>query len=375
MQTSHRSPVLLGIAAAGLLLACSEGRTPPSDSREIYIPGGAFWMGSESDGLCTKVGPDVNEKDAEVCHVDQKPRRCVVLSSFRIDETEVSNIQYDHCVARGYCTEPRYDNSGDHDDYIEDLEFDRYPVVHVNWYQAQSYCQWRGKRLPTEAEWEYAAKGREQRVYPWGESPPPWPVVSSCDELGVNFGGYWSCLKHRSEVTDAVNGAPMPVKPKDMSSFRDITVDGVLHMAGNVHEWVADWYADKSYCGEATDCPEGGGEGCVGACWTEEPFCLAAPADAVYLDPQGPDSGTEKVARGGSFKWDSCRLQTSYRFHPTAADSKLVPSNQLESLGFRCVRELLPDGETCSEAEDCASGSCKDGACEPSQVLGCPEPG
>ncbi|MBM4320509.1 MAG: formylglycine-generating enzyme family protein [Deltaproteobacteria bacterium] len=365
--TTTTTATVLALLLAGLLFSCSEGRTPPSGSREIFVRGGAFWMGSGSDGICLPVG--AAEDDPAECINDAKARRCVAVSSFKIDETEVSNIQYDHCVARGYCKEPRYDNSGDHDDYIDNEKFDWYPVVHVNWFQAQQYCQWRGKRLPTEAEWEYAASGSglEQRIYPWGDEPPE----GRCDRLHqieVNFQRYWECLKLNGEVRDYVNGAPLPVRPKDPASFRDVTVDGVLNMAGNVHEWVADWYAEKAYCA-GSECAEND-DRCITAC-TSEPFCQAEAVDLVLFNPRGPATGSEKVARGGSFKWNSCRLQASYRYHPTALDSRLTPGNQLESVGFRCVRDLMGDGETCNEDEDCASGSCAEATCQPGEIPSC----
>ncbi len=346
----------LGVATLGLLGACSQGIDPPADSREVFVPGGGFWMGSETDGLC--------EPDA-TCVNNERPRRCVVVSSFRMDVTEVSNLQYQHCVARDGCTEPEHQNSGDHDHYYTDTAFDEYPVVHVTWDQAQEYCAWRGKRLPTEAEWEYAAKGgSEQRRFPWGDDPPR----SNC-EIATLTANVNRCSLALDEAT--IDGAP--VRVADERFAKDATLHGVRDMGGNVREWVADWYDPLGYCGTleqdsygcALDdpaclldaCREHEGE-CLRSCSSpSEYLCMAAPETRVYLNPEGPLEGTEKVTRGAAFEAQSVcdPAGTRRRFQH--------PRKQSDRIGFRCVRDLAAAGEPCVDDQDCRSASCKNGQC------------
>jgi len=121
----------------------------------MYVPAGEFLMGSlDSDHNAT---------------ADEKPRSTVYLDTFWIDQTEVTNAQYTLCVQAGTCLAPLYDGSNTRDSYFSYSQYANYPVVFVTWDDAFNYCKWVDRRLPTEAEWEKAARGPDGRTYPWGE--------------------------------------------------------------------------------------------------------------------------------------------------------------------------------------------------------------
>ncbi|MFQ5616237.1 MAG: formylglycine-generating enzyme family protein, partial [Anaerolineales bacterium] len=153
----------------------------------------------------------------------EKPQREVHVDAFWIDQTEVTNGMYAYCVFEGNCEEISIGVSLTHADYYSNLSFGEYPVVNVTWEQAQTYCQWGGRRLPTEAEWEKAARGVDGRVYPWGDQPPMCNLAS----FGNYAAGEATCVQ---DITQA------GTYPEGASPY------GALDMAGNVWEWVADWY-------------------------------------------------------------------------------------------------------------------------------------
>lgn len=175
----------------------------------VYVKEGAFLMGS----------------DADTAFLNAKPAHQVLLKGFWIDKYEVTNAQYKVCVEFGYCTVPKDLSSATRNDYYNSEEYADYPVIHVDWNQAYAYCSWAGKRLPTEAEWEKAARGNQGALYPWGNTlPQPLPMAVN----GFSDGD-----------TSPVNAFPEGVSPY-----------GAYNMAGNVWEWTADqfdaYYYSKS---------------------------------------------------------------------------------------------------------------------------------
>ncbi len=242
-------------------------KTPPVDEAPVPLPAGRFLMGSDK------------ELD------DESPAHMVRLSAVAIDRYEVSNRRYAACVETGRCDPPVFPSSRRRNDYFENLAFADYPVIHVNWNQARIFCEFAGGRLPTEAEWEKAARGGDglPRTYPWGEEEP------SCAR--TNMGGAGSCVGD----TDRAGRRPAGQSPY-----------GVMNMAGNVWEWVLDWYDSEYY--------------------RESP-----PAD-----PQGPPKGRLKVMRGGGWLNGRDTLRTSCR-------RAELPSTRAQDVGFRCVYET---GET-----------------------------
>ena len=222
--------------------------------KQVYVPAGSFMMGS-NDG-----------------NADEKPVHEVFLDAYWIDKYEVSNGQYAKCVQSGACKPPdRMDYLTRRSYYWNSIYLD-FPVIYVSWHHAQDYCSWVGGLLPTEAEWEKAAKGTDGRIYPWGNSTP------SC-----SFVNYINCEGDTTKVGSYSQGA---------SPY------GALDMAGNVWEWVADWYG--SYINETQN------------------------------NPTGPESGKYKVLRGGSWSSNEGALRVSYRY-----DHFL--DHSYYSIGFRCV--------------------------------------
>lgn len=198
---------------------------------------------------------------------DEKPLHAVELDAFWIMQTEVTNAEYALCVADGACTPPLNER-------IDDPAYADHPVVNVDWSQANSYAAWAGGRLPTEAEWEMAARGSDLRPFPWGNAAP--------DATLSNFD---------STINDTT---PVATYPLGVSPL------GLYDMAGNVEEWVADWYADDYYA--------------------------ASPA----LNPLGPDEGIFRVVRGGSYHSDANLVLVTTR-------GKAAPNRGYASVGFRVV--------------------------------------
>ena len=177
-------------------------RTAEKDGMvQVFIPEGSFIMGSSADD------PQADE--------DEKPSHEVFLDSFWMDRTEVTNAMYLRCISAGACTPPA------RSPYYENAEYAKHPAIGISWPQAQNYCQWAKRRLPTEAEWEKAARGTDRRVYPWGNSPP------NIDLANFNH-----------QVNETV---PVGMNTKGASPY------GVLDMAGNAWEWVADGYQAEFY--------------------------------------------------------------------------------------------------------------------------------
>ena len=218
------------------------------------------------------------------CYEDCNHVHQVELSAFYLDETEVSNEEFKEFVAKTnspspYNTRAKY-NLWNGDQVPEDIL--RQPVINVSWEMAFKYCEFRGKRLPSEAEWEFAARGSYGRLYPWG-SDEPTPVLAQYD-------GMWNGAKTLYEARFFAPGK---------------TPEGVFNLLGGVKEWTSDWYAKDYY--------------------------KSSPSK----DPQGPDSGTKKVVRGGS--WEEIPEMSAYR-------DALDPQSRLEGVGFRCAKTLVrPD--------------------------------
>jgi formylglycine-generating enzyme required for sulfatase activity len=236
----------------------------------VEVPAGEFRMGSE--------------KGQE----DEKPVHTVKLRAFRIYKTEVTNAQYGLFLAATGHREPLFWKE-------ERFNLPKQPVVGVDWEDAMAYCRWANARLPTEAEWEYAARGTDEREFPWGD-------------------------ERRRSRGEGRRGGPRAVmdlpfnsgKPAEVGSIPEgASPFGALDMAGNVWEWCADWY-DRAYY-----------------------------AHGPTEDPTGPAEGRQRVLRGGSWGYPS-NVRAPYRFpeHPTF---------RAAYVGFRCLQDLPSSGSRTAE--------------------------
>jgi formylglycine-generating enzyme required for sulfatase activity len=204
----------------------------------------------------------------------------VYLEAFYMDIYEVTNAVYAKCVQAGVCTAPGETSSDSRSSYYGNSEFDNYPVIYVDWQQAQTFCKWRAARLPSEAEWEKAARGGlGGKSYPWGDESP---LCQKGVANGAKFDDNQNC-----NATDTE-----PVGSYAPNGY------GLFDIAGNVWEWVADWYA--GYSGAGSD------------------------------NPTSPDSGSFRVLRGGGWNSNELSLRASSRYN-------YDPVFRSDDFGFRCA--------------------------------------
>jgi formylglycine-generating enzyme required for sulfatase activity len=244
---------------------------------QAYIPDGTFRMGAMDPGE----------------QRDEVPAHNVTLKAFWMDKLEVTNGMYMLCVQAGACEPPQLFKSQTRNSYFNNSEFNDFPVVYVTWLQADTYCKWAGRRLPTEAEWERAARGDDFRIYPWGDDRP--------DSSRGNFNYF---------VGDTTRVGSFPA---GASPF------GILDLAGNVAEWVYDYYDPGYY------------------------------SKGVTVNPPGPGARSQyfnRVVRGGTFQdvFKDVRLanRASVRgSNPNASDpySADYLGEFSPKIGFRCASD------------------------------------
>lgn len=217
------------------------------------IPEGEFLMGSD------------------IRFASEGPSHKVYLPAYWMDQFEVTNGMYQKCVDKGACQLPVSTR------YYDDPTYTSHPVVYVTWFMAQQYCIWAGRRLPSEAEWEKAARGTDGRDYPWGDFDP--------NEYRLNFAS-------NIGGTTKVGSFPHGVSPY-----------GLFDMAGNVFEWTNDWFDLEYY------------------------------QNSPYLAPTGPDSGQFRVLRGGAWDYGGMEASVSFRiWYP--------PEDVYGEFGFRCASSV-----------------------------------
>jgi len=265
--------------------------TRPADGMVmVHVPGGTFQMGSSQEDIDAALEMCQRNSGSSKClrvwFENESPQHPITLDAFWIDRTEVTKAQYYQCVESGHCDQ--VDCEPELNPKLPDQ-----PVACVDWSHAQAYCEWAGARLPTEAEWEYAARGPDGNTFPWGDTHDP-TRLNYCD---ANCTYEWRDHKYDDGYTMT---APV-------GSFEaGASWCGALDMAGNAWEWVADWYDADYYA--------------------------RSPAH----NPQGPDSGEAHVMRGGS-----CYYFASY---VRSARRTLIPPSSGEtnnSGGFRCAASSI----------------------------------
>jgi len=267
--TPTRAPTTVPAVSSSPCTAIGQTLKSSTDNADLVcVPAGEFLMGSAD-----------SDRDAEN---SEKPQHKVELDAFWIDRTEVTNAQYNQCVQAGKCTASSYASDSRYNG-------DTQPVVGVTWNDATTYCEWAGRRLPTEAQWEKAARGTDGRLYPWGNQ------MATCDYavVAVTYDSETGCGKKTTW--------PVGSKPRGASPY------GALDMAGNVWEWVEDRYDAEYY------------------------------ANSPLKNPTGPSSGSDRLLRGFGWYYDTGGVRAAYRGY---AD----PDTPLDYFGFRCVIGALPGG-------------------------------
>jgi formylglycine-generating enzyme required for sulfatase activity len=246
---------------------------PADGAPMVLIPAGPFRMGTNQG------------------EPDEGPEHEVTLSAYYIDVYPVTNARFAQFLNE---VRTHQDDSGHlylaiGEDtpirmvgglYVAQSEFEDHPAAHVSWYGAEAYCLWAGKRLPTEAEWEKAARGKDTRTYPWGEEEPL--SSASASNARCNANGY-------ATSTTSVAQFPQGTSPY-----------GCLDMAGNVLEWCADRFQSGYY------------------------------ARSPQRDPTGPQTGTDRVCRGGCYHFDAWSVRATYRVN-------MDPAHLIQPTGFRCA--------------------------------------
>jgi formylglycine-generating enzyme required for sulfatase activity len=243
----------------------------------LYVPAGSFMMGYESG-------------DPQTIPIHE-----VYLDAYWIDQTEISNEMYEACVSAGKCSEPDSRRSANRREYYGSPTYYNYPVIYISWFQAKEYCEWAGRQLPTEAQWEKAARGVDGRVYPWG------------NEMDENRGNLWS-VKFATTVVGGFPGGASPF--------------GALNMAGNVFEWTSDWYDEDYY-----------------------------HVDGNSTNPTGPAEGEARAIRGGLFRTtEKKENRNQFLWHADSESAnqvlinffsgyrmKWIPEKSNILIGFRCA--------------------------------------
>lgn len=237
----------------------------------VLIPGSRFMMGSSKAEVertwneCVSKFPKCDKRIFE----PETPEHMVWVDSFYIDRYNITNRQYLECVQDRECTRPKRTL------FLEDPQFADFPVVFVDWHQAYNYCSWAGGRLPTEAEWELAARGTDEFRFPWGYE-----------------------FDEKRAVWNAKQPQPVGGRKSGASTF------GIQDMAGNVWDWVQDWFDPRYY------------------------------QRSPYANPRGPDNGRHRVFRGGSWSSDSpVYLRSTIRNHNR-------PSRWSPFIGIRCAKDV-----------------------------------
>jgi formylglycine-generating enzyme len=261
---------------AGKRLAQERAANWKAKDEMVLVPAGGFLMGSD-------------KKTDRNAYRSELPQRRIYVDAFEIDTYEVTNLQYlKFILATG--RKPQLDWRYDGGNFQDTMA--HHPIMHVSWYDADAYCTWAGKRLPTKAEWEKAARGEDGRLFPWGSE--------SAGLTRANFG--------RTGLSGPVRDRPerLLLYPPLISVDKyenAVSPYGLYQTIGNVAEWVADWY-DQDYYKTAPD-----------------------------RNPKGPETGTQKAFRGGGWMDSTTTMRVAMR-------NGTDPHTKINWLGFRCAKSV-----------------------------------
>ncbi|MFQ5646879.1 MAG: formylglycine-generating enzyme family protein [bacterium] len=289
--------ILLSLLGMKGIARAESSQAPPG---MVFVPAGWFYMGSKNEEI--KLAMEIFRNDegmpaVESWFSDESPQHKVYLDAFYIDKYEVSNQEYKQFVnAGGYKNKNFWTEEGwnwlqekkatEPDCWsYDDFNRPEQPVVCVSWYEAGAYARWAGKRLPSEAEWEKAARGDDHRIFPWGNKAP------KRDSLYL--------ANYHPGKNQAEDGYRFTAPAVSFSEGK--SPYGAVNMAGNVWAWCSDWYGEKYYS-------------------------FSPPKN-----PQGPDKGEKKIVRGGAWLNFSVSIRSAYR-------SYVSPQLRYSHIGIRCVR-------------------------------------
>lgn len=261
---------------AGKKLAAERVANWKTKAEMVMVPAGEFLMGSD-------------KKTDRLAYRSEIPQHRVYLDAFEIGKYEVTALEYLKFVLatnRSPQLDWRYDGGNFQDSMAH------HPIMHVTWYDADAYCKWAGQRLPTEAEWEKAARGSDGRLFPWGQE--------YAGPTRANFG--------RTGLSGPVRDRPerLLLYPPIISVDKyenALSPYGLYQTIGNVAEWVADWYNPDYY------------------------------KTAHDRNPQGPETGTQKAFRGGGWMDSTTTMRVAMR-------NGTDPNTKINWLGFRCARSV-----------------------------------
>jgi formylglycine-generating enzyme required for sulfatase activity len=279
------------VAAASLLLvaAAPRAQAPAAGSAMVAVPTGDFWMGRTRLWLMDEIGWQMRDRQ------DDRPVHRVLVDAFAIDRNETTNSEYAAFVKATGASAPYHWGGAEPAPAKATL-----PVYNVSWHDAAAYCAWRGARLPTEAEWEKAARGGVADLdYPWGneyESEEAQPAPAPAGETAAKPESQPARAPRVKHAHSSSAGGPRPVGSFAPNGF------GLYDMSGNVWEWVSDWY-DLYYYGVSP-----------------------------IQNPRGPEQGRYKVIRGGSWADTDARLGAVYFRNYTS------PDERTPTIGFRCAK-------------------------------------
>ena len=264
---------------AGKKLAAERVANWKTKSEMVMVPAGEFLMGSD-------------KKTDRLAYRSEIPQHPVYLDAFEIGKYEVTALEYLKFVLATNRS-PQLDWRYDGGNFQESMA--HHPIMHVTWHDADAYCKWAGQRLPTEAEWEKAARGSDGRLFPWGQE--------YAGPTRANFG--------RTGLSGPVRDRPerLLLYPPIISVDKyenALSPYGLYQTIGNVAEWVADWYSPDYY--------------------------KAAPD----RNPQGPETGTQKAFRGGGWMDSTTTMRVAMR-------NGTDPNTKINWLGFRCAKSVTED--------------------------------